>query len=292
MCESPASRVLSKEHRFKSFDGEILVCKEKSPSPEEGFAGVVVCLPPCIYSHKFFDCPVADYSVMDYLAARGFRIFALDPRGFAPSFRPMDGRSITYEVELKDAEALVCFVLLETQAAAVSMVAYGSGAQVACGHALRHPEQVKAMALMDFIWKRSQQHSSLQFKEVLLSQPNGYLKQTLIADGFEEIFQGFVAPEVVAWINSTFTEAPVGPFLTNFEPLPMIKPAEEIRAATMIIRGTRAGITSEEDSLDFLGHICGEIRLLDVLEGAGPIPSLEKGSYNRVLKDISWFLSR
>jgi pimeloyl-ACP methyl ester carboxylesterase len=228
---------------------------------------------------------------MDYLSHKGFKVFAYDPRGFGSSYRPADGRSITYEVELKDAETLVDFVMAETGERTVSMVAFGSGAQVACGHALRHPKQVNALALMDFVWKVFPEPLPSQFQEMLLSQPNGYLQISVVSNFFDELLH-LATPEIRAWVCSTFTEAPVGPFLTAFESMPLIKPVDQVQAPVLIIRGTQAGITSAEYSFDFLSGISSQVRTIDVLEGAGPIPSLEKNHYQLVLKDITWFLSR
>jgi len=286
-----AASVVTKDHYFRSFDDKTIFVKEKSGVEKSSFRGAVVCFPPCIYSHHFFDCPVSDYSLMDDLAGQGFRVFAYDPRGFGSSYQPPDGRSITYEVELRDAEALVNFVLNETDAKTVSIVAFGSGAQVACGHALRYPEQVNALALMDFVWRVSPEPLSPKFKEMLLGQPNGYLQLFLVADFFDRLLR-LTTPEILDWVKSTFTKAPVGPLLTAFEPMPLIKPVAKIKASVLIIRGTQAGITSEADSFDFLSKISSQIRAIDVLEGGGPVPSLEKKHYRTVLKDIAWFLSR
>lgn len=282
--------VVTKNHTFRSFDGNKIYVKEKY-IPANKFDSIVVCFPPCIYSHHFFDCPLSDYSIMDHLAKKGFRIFAYDPRGFGLSDRPTDGRSITYEVELKDAKALFSFVLAKTGAKRVSVVAFGSGAQIACGHAIRHPEEVHSLALMDFVWKVFPEPLPTGFKEMLLSQPNGYLRISLVKDLFNQLLR-FATPEMKTWISTTFTEAPVGPFLTSFDPMPLINPVKQFQSSVMIIRGTEAGITSETDSFDFLSNMSGSIRAMNVLEGAGPVPSLEKNHYQTVMRDIAWFLSK
>jgi len=286
---SAGNHIVTKNHYFKSFDGNKIYVKEKYANPGEKFTGILICFPPCIYTHHFYDCPISDYSIMDYLAKKGFRVFAYDPRGFGLSYRPSDGRSVTYEVELKDAEALVGFVFAKTGAKAVSMVAFGSGAQVACGHAVNHPAQVDALVLMDFVWKF--EPLSLEFKEKLLNQPKGYLQLSNVADFFDKQLR-FASPEILAWVHSTFTVAPIGPMLTAFDPFPLIKPPEKLRARVLIIRGTQAGITSEADSFDFLGKISSQIRAIDIFDGAGPVPSLEKRHYQMVLKDIAWFLRK
>lgn len=288
---SAAAPVVAKDHHFRSFDSMTIYLKEKYTVGENKSAGVVVCFPPCIYSHHFFDCPVSDYSIMDYLARKGFRVFAYDPRGFGSSYHPSDGKSITYQIEVKDAEALVHFVLAQTGVKTVSIVTFGSGAQIACGYALRHPEKVNASVLMDFVWRVFPEPLSPQFKEMLLSQPNGYLQLSHVADFFDRLLR-LTTPEILDWVKSTFTKAPVGPLLTAFEPMPLIKPVAKIKASVLIIRGTQTGITSEADSFDFLNKISSQIRAIDVLEGGGPVPSLEKKHYRTVLKDIAWFLSR
>ena len=281
---------LVKDHYFNSFDEKAIYVKEKSPVHERS-TRVVACLPACCQTHHFFDCPVSDYSLMGYLAKKGFRVFAYDRRGFGASYHPPEGRSITYGVDLKDVEALVDFITLKTGVKSISIVAFGFGALVACLHAINHPDKVEALVLMDFIWK-FQQPIPPQVKETLLNQPDGYLKHSDMAGLFNGALVPFASPEVVQWFHSTFTEAPVGPLLTVFEPMPLIKSVEKIKASVLIIRGTRAEVTSETDSIEFLDNISSQIRAIDVLEGAGAGPHLEKTHYQTVLRDIAWFLSR
>ena len=290
---SSSGSVMVKDHHIKSFDGRTIYVKEKYTVDENKSAGVVVCFAPCIHSHEFFDCPVSDYSLMDFLARKGFRVFAYDRRGFGFSYHPPDGK-ITYEVMLRDAESVVKFVLTESRVKTVSMVAFGFGAQIACCHAVRHPEQVDALALMDFVWKvlpvPKPHLPQPDNKEMLLSQPNGYMKLSSVADFFGWTLR-FTTPEIRAWVKGTFTEAPVGPLLTA-DSLPLIKSVEKMHASILIIRGTRADITTQADSFDFLTKISSQIRAMEALEGAGPIPSLEREFYQTVFKDIAWFFSR
>lgn len=280
-----------REHRFRSFDGQQLYAKEKGPG-EHAASGVVLCFPPCVNSHEFFDCDVPGYSLMDFLAAAGFRVLAYDPRGFARSHRPADGRSITQEIELRDGERFLEFALARTGATTVSMVGYGSGTVVACNLASLHPGPVSALALMDFVWLHSQAaHSPPGVQEMLLARPDGYVQLAELAGFFEGALR-LAEPQVRAWNAATFRVAPVGPFLKVWSPPPYVHSPGAIRAAVLIIRGTEAGITSESDSLDFLGRIGGSVRTLDVIEGAGPVPSLEAPHHRRVLQDIAWFLGR
>jgi hypothetical protein len=57
---SGSGPIVSKDHHFKSFDGELLYVKEKYAVVENRLPNVVICFPPCIYSHHFFDCPISD----------------------------------------------------------------------------------------------------------------------------------------------------------------------------------------------------------------------------------------
>ncbi|MBI5445724.1 MAG: alpha/beta fold hydrolase [Deltaproteobacteria bacterium] len=286
---APGEGLATTEHFLLSFDGQRLYATEKGTA--EG-AGVVLCFPPCLNSHEFFDCPVPGYSLMDFLVSTGFRVFAYDPRGFGRSYRPPDGRSITQEVELRDAGAFLDFVLSETGTGAVAMVGFGSGGVAACNLASLRPERVSALALMDFVWLHSQAaHAPPGVREMLLACPDGYLPLSELAGFFEGALR-FAEPEVCAWNAAAFRVAPVGPFLKVWNPTPYIPFPGEIRASVLILRGTEAGITSEADSLDFLGRVGGPLRILDVVEGAGPVPSLEARHHRRVLEDIAWFLGR
>jgi pimeloyl-ACP methyl ester carboxylesterase len=280
-----------KEHFSNSFDGETLYIKEKSPEDDRS-SMVILCLTPCVYPHQVFDCPVSDYSLMDYLVEKGFRVFAYDPRGFGNSYHPQDGKDVTFEVEFKDAEALVKFVVTQSGSNHLSFVAIGVGTALACGLAASHPEMVESVVMMDFVWKVLPIPIPAQFKEMVLAKTRGYLQMDLLNPFFDNVLFRFFAPEILSWIHSTFTEAPAGPFLATFEPLPLVKSADLIRASVMIIRGTKAEVTSEEDGLDFLSTVKAPIRVFNAIQGAGAVPHLEKNYYKQVFEDIAWFFSR
>jgi len=282
-----------KDHYLKSYDGVTIYVKEKYMSLENRSAKVVVCNSVGGFSHQLFDCPISDYSLMDHLAKEGFRVFAYDYRGFGSSYKPPDGRSVTFEVQLKDTEALVNFVLAETKAKSVSMLGYGIGTEIACSHAARHPDQVDALVTVDFVWKVCAIQFPPDLKEMLLRQPNGYFKMSSFGRFFAGLFS-FISPEVRAWFESTFTvvEVPVGPLITLIGPPPFVKDVKNIQAPVFIIYGAKANVPTEADMFDFLSSISSQIRTIDILEDGGPIPPLEKDQYRKVLKDIAWFLSR
>ena len=282
-----------KDHYLKSYDGATIYIKEKYMSLENRSAKVVVCNSAGGFSHQVFDCPVSDYSLMDHLAKEGFRVFAYDYRGFGSSYHPPDGRSVTFEVQLADTEALVNFVLAETKAKSVSMLGSGIGTEIACSYAASHPDQVDGLVLSDFVWKVLVTQLPLEIKEMLLKQPNGYFKLSSLG-GFAAWISRAFSPELLPWLGSTFTEAeiPVGPLITLTGALPLVKDVEKIQAPILIIYGAKADIPTEADSLDFLSSISSQIRAIDIIEGGGAYPPLEKDHYRKVLKDIAWFLSR
>lgn len=281
--------IVIKDHYVNSYDGNAIYIKEKvrSPYPEEPKA--VICLAPCIYSHEFYDCPISDYSLMNFLASNGYDVFAFDTRGFGKSHKPMDGKSVNYEVELKDAHAVVEFVRKEKGFSKVSLVGFGSGAEVASGYSVQYPQVIGKIVLMDFMWEVYDEALNESLKEFLESQPNGYLQLSLVTEMFDELLR-YASPEVLSWIRSTFQVAPVGPLLAAFIPPPLAKPAENITASVLIIRGSDARITSQDDSFNFLNKISGELRAYNDIRGAGPVPSLEKDAYKIVFKNILWFL--
>ena len=279
-----------KDHYLKSYDGATIYVKEKYMSLENRSGKVVVCSAAGGFSHHIFDCPVSDYSLMDHLANEGFRVFAYDYRGFGSSYHPPDGRSVTLEVQLKDTEALVNFVLTETKAKSVSLLGYGIGTEIACIHAVRHPDQVNALILIESAWKVPPRFFP-DTKEMLLEQPNGYFNLTILSKDLAPFFL-FLSPEIQAWCGSTFTVVPVGPGITLAGLWPLVKDVEKIHAPVLYIYSTQADVTTEADSFDFLSSISSQIRAIDILEGAGGMPHLEKDQYRKVLKDIGWFLLR
>lgn len=126
--------------------GEQVYLKEKWPDVTE--RGPVVLM---VHGYNAlghlgnYDVPVKDFSGMEFLAARGYDVFALDMRGFGQSSRP---ESITMEDNIADVHAAVTFILEERGVERLSLLGGSYGGPIAFTYASRHPDLLERLILL------------------------------------------------------------------------------------------------------------------------------------------------
>lgn len=97
-----------------------------------------------------YDIPVQGYSGMEWLAARGYDVFALDMRGFGRSSRP---ENVTAESNITDIATALHFISQEQALEKVSLLGGSYGGPLALACAARHPEHLERLVLMATTYK-------------------------------------------------------------------------------------------------------------------------------------------
>jgi pimeloyl-ACP methyl ester carboxylesterase len=111
-------------------------------------------------SGSLFDVPLGGFSFMDYLAARGFDVYALDVRGYGGSTRPPEmegepernppiGRT---DIGVRDLHSAVEFVLKKLNIAKLNILAMSWGGSVAGAYTSRNNDKVVKLALVAPLW--------------------------------------------------------------------------------------------------------------------------------------------
>jgi pimeloyl-ACP methyl ester carboxylesterase len=111
-------------------------------------------------SGSLYDVPLGGFSFLDYLAAEGFDVFAVDVRGYGLSSRPdemeVDGALnpplVGTETGVADFTAAVDFVLKHRRLQKTNIFAMSWGGTVAGAFTARNPSKVAKLALLAPQW--------------------------------------------------------------------------------------------------------------------------------------------
>lgn len=95
----------------------------------------------------YWDLPLEDYSFMDYFARRGFRVVALDYRGFGDSDHP---EWVTYEGCSRDVEAVVKHIKKKHGISKLYVVGTSLGSAVATYFAGKNQDSIERLVLGGF----------------------------------------------------------------------------------------------------------------------------------------------
>jgi pimeloyl-ACP methyl ester carboxylesterase len=122
---------------------------------------VIVMMHGATYSSgSLFDVPLGGFSFMDYLAVRGFDVYALDVRGYGGSTRPPEmeeepernppiGRT---DIGVRDLHSAVEFVLRKLDIAKLNVLGMSWGGSVAGAYTSRNNDKVAKLALVAPLW--------------------------------------------------------------------------------------------------------------------------------------------
>jgi pimeloyl-ACP methyl ester carboxylesterase len=158
------SRIVFDEHRIASdTPGILLYLRNKHPRSMTQFSAerTILMVHGATYSSgSLYDVRLGGFSFMDYLAAQGYDVFAVDVRGYGLSSRPQameeDGRLnpplIGTATGVSDFSTAVDFVLKHRGLDKVNLFAMSWGGTVAGAYAAGNPAKVRKLALLAPQW--------------------------------------------------------------------------------------------------------------------------------------------
>lgn len=148
MTTATATGIIGTAHWVTSDGLRIHVWEKRRP----GQAGRVALLVHGATYGGFTDfdvhVPGKDYSLMDYLAARGWDVFTLDIRGYGRSQKPQDGFSVTTAAALRDITAVADYIRSQRRnAEPLDLFGWSWGGSTTALFASRNPQRVRRLVL-------------------------------------------------------------------------------------------------------------------------------------------------
>lgn len=212
---------------------------------------------------------VANYSMMDWFAARGFDVWTMDHEGYGRSTITSGNSDIRSGVE--DLKALTELIAKETGQARVALYGLSSGALRAAAFAAACPERAAVLALDAFVWTGAGSPTLAKRREgveFFRTHPRRPIDRAFIASIFTRDHPGTTDLAIIdscAAAELAYGDSvPTGTYLDMTCNLPIVDPAQ-ISAPTLVVRGEHDGIATVDDLLAFFARLPSANKQLSVL---------------------------
>ncbi|MBX9709929.1 MAG: lysophospholipase [Xanthobacteraceae bacterium] len=276
-----ASDIVSEEHWARKGPISLFVYRKRLRS---GFAA----RPPIVLIHgsstsavPTFDLTVPgrpDYSFMDWLALRGWDVWAMDHEGYGRSTITDGNSDIASGVE--DLKAAADLIMGATGASAFNLYGMSSGALRAAAFAQAAPERAARLVLDAFVWTGEGSLTLAKRREGIAqfrasnrrAVDHDYIKGIFLRDG-PEATDPAVAEACAAAQLALGNSVPTGTYLDMTTRLPVVDP-HQIATPTMIVRGEHDSIAAMDDLLRFFERLPSNDKRFAVLPGLAHVATL------------------
>src|SRR3954463_657441 len=214
-------------------------------------------------SQPTFDLQVPgrpDSSAMDHFARLGFDCWCLDMEGYGRSTKDRDNNAPISQ-GADDCFAAASYIQKLRGKRPLLVYGISSGALRAALFAERHPEMVGRLALDAMVWT-GEGSSTLDERRKRLPEFQSKNRRPINRDFVFSIFNRDHPGAAEDSVISAFADAilklddsvPTGTYVDMCSRLPVVNP-ENIKAATIVMRGQWDGIASEEDLIKFFAKL-------------------------------------
>jgi pimeloyl-ACP methyl ester carboxylesterase len=158
-------KVVGEDIRVPHGDGVQIFVRNKRPEGVQAFKSdrIAILMHGATYPGTSFDLPLAGKSWMDYMAARGFDVYALDLPGYGRSTRPaimdvpadQNAPFMRTDEASKALGAVVDFVLKRRGVDQVNLVGWSWGTTITAAYTADNQGKVERLALYAPVWLRT-----------------------------------------------------------------------------------------------------------------------------------------
>src|SRR6266851_8321514 len=230
-----------------------------------------------------FDLQIRDYSLMDFLAAHGYDVWAIDIHGYGHSDKTEKDWSDSHSAAA-DIAAAVEYITELRGVTKINLLGCSAGTQRAGVFAMENPDKVAKLILYAPWWKGNAELNELRRKRMEnggkpLPQYRDVTEESIRSDfvrgdlAQHPQVEADVVDEIVKEVLQANPQAP-NTFVENAH-LPILDPAR-ITVPTMIIHGERDYAAKVEDLLPFYSQLSTHDKLYVLLPDGGHALMLEK----------------
>lgn len=282
-------RLASEEHWAKKGDVSLFVARkrlrERTPDQQKRLPVVLVhgssnsALPT-------FDLTVPghpDYSLMDWLALRGWDVWAMDHEGYGRSTVTSGNSGIATGAE--DLKALAGVIANETGSGSFNLYGLSSGSLRVAAFAQAAPEHAARIVLDAFVWT-GEGSPTLEKRKAGIAEFKASNRRAIDVDYLVGIFlrdgPGTTDPAVAEACARAQLEydnsVPTGTYLDMTTRLPLVDPAK-ILAPTFVVRGEHDSLATMADLLAFFERLPAGDKRFAVLPHLAHVATLGKNRH-------------
>ncbi len=276
-------------------EGLRLFLWEKYQGGPQGKPVIVLAHGSATAGRETFDLKVPghpEYSLMDFLARRGFDVFAPDMRGFGSSTKPED--HISTEQAAGDLNEVVDFICKLRGVAQVQLLAWSWGTQYGGQFVMAQPHKVKryvAYAQMhaespDLKARRERLATFQRAPYIRITEQGWKLRFTSMTP--EAVNDPVVVDAFARSAALVETKSPTGPHVDLLTRQPLIDPSK-ITVPTLLIHSQHDDVADLDGLLPFFKALPNPDKQYVVVPEGGHMLHLQKG-YARLQHAVaSWF---
>ncbi|MDB5744468.1 MAG: alpha/beta fold hydrolase [Polaromonas sp.] len=215
---------------------------------------------------------VADTSVMQWFAERGFDTWCLDNEGYGRSSKHRD---INFNISngVDDIAAAASYVIERSASPKLMMYGISSGALKVALFAQRHPDLVDRIALDAFVWT-GKGSPTLEERAKRLPEWRSKNRRPLNREFITTIFTRDHPGSADDALVSVYADAvlalddsvPTGTYLDMCANLPIVDPVQ-VKAPTLVMRGEFDGIATYQDISEFFALLPSSDKQLSIMPG-------------------------
>ena len=224
-----------------------------------------------------------DYSLMDWLALRGWDVWAMDHEGYGRSTVTSGNSDIATSVE--DLKAMGNVITAETGTTAFNLYGLSSGSLRVAAFAQSAPDRAARIVLDAFVWT-GEGSPTLEKRKEGVAQFRASNRRAIDLDYLVGIFlrdgPGTTHPavaEACALAQLKYDNSvPTGTYLDMTTKLPLVDPAK-ISSPTFVVRGEHDSLATMGDLLAFFDRLSTNDKRFAVLPHLAHVATLGKNRH-------------
>ena len=269
------TNVVGAEHWTNKGDVKLFLWNKCAGAPAQSVGTILFVHGSSMASQPTFDLDVPgrpDSSVMDWFAKRGYDCWCVDMEGYGRSTKDRDNNApISFGAD--DCYAAATYIRKLRGDRRLLVYGISSGALRAALFAERHPDTVDRLALDATVWTGEGSPTLHERRKKLpeyQSKNRRPIDRAFVHSIFNRDHPGTAENRVIeAFADAILkldSSVPTGTYVDMCSKLPLVNP-ENIRAATLIMRGQWDGIAGFDDLIEFFKRLPNPDKHFAVMPG-------------------------
>jgi pimeloyl-ACP methyl ester carboxylesterase len=243
----------------------------------------------------YWDIPIRDYSIMDYLAKKGLDVYAVECRGYGKSTKP-NGMEVSATSMASDLKSVIREIAKRSGVSKVGMAGHSSGGPVLLVAAGMYPELVERMVLIGAPYKKIHPNFVAYATKVIEmgKEPGKDYVPNLHYKDVEKRLDAY-DDDVVAWYKKIVEEqyglmpAGVYPDVIKNPGIPIVSVT---KVPTLILNGSNEYVVEPQDALDMFKDLGSPDKAMIILPGGYHLMFLERRGHVGLQESIFFWMTK